>query len=117
VLVRVDQCGDAISFSKKESNAISSIQLNNKSENSIIAYPNPTNSTINLALNLAHNENKILIRVYDMNMKMMKEVSLENLLKGKNIITLDLSNLSSGMYVITLQSEDMLIKTFVVLQK
>lgn len=117
VLVRVDQCGDARSFSKKQNNAISSIQSSVKKENSVIAYPNPTNSIINLQLNLAHNENKISVKVYDINMKIKKEVSLENLLKGINTAKLDLSNLSSGMYVIILQSENMLMKTIVVLQK
>ncbi|HVX28324.1 MAG TPA: T9SS type A sorting domain-containing protein, partial [Parafilimonas sp.] len=117
VLVRVDQCGDARSFSTKQSNVISSIQPEVKKENSIIVYPNPTNSIINLQLNLAHNESKISVKVYDMNMKMMKEVALENLLKGINTSRLDLSKLSSGMYVIILQSEDMISKTFVVLQK
>ena len=117
VLVRIDQCGDARSFSKNQNNVISSIQSKSKKENSIVVYPNPTNSIINLQLNLSHNENKISVKVYDMNMKMMKEISLENLFEGVNTAKLDISKLSSGMYVIILQSEDMIMKTLVELQK
>ncbi len=117
VLVRIDQCGDARSFSKTQNSAISSIQSAVEKENSVIAYPNPANSVVNLAVKLAHNEAKVSVRIYNMNMKMIKEVLLENLLKGENTSKLDLSNLSSGVYVITLQSKDILIRTLVVLQK
>jgi hypothetical protein len=119
VLVRIKQCDDGIFniTDRQKENSVTLSTKNNTAQNSIIAYPNPTNSIINLQLNLTHKEDKISVKVYDMNMKMMKEVSLENLLKGVNIAKLDLSNLSSGMYIITLQSEDILIRTLVVLQK
>ncbi len=117
VLIRIDQCGDAESFSKKDNKLIAQNSKIELTANSITAYPNPTSSAINLAIKLAHNESKLSVRMYDITMKAVKEISLENLLKGSNTITVDLSKFSSGMYVVTVQGTNVLMRTMIVLQK
>jgi len=85
--------------------------------NTLLAYPNPTSSAVNITYTLAHNESKLVLRVYDMNMKPVKEISLQNILQGKNTVSVDLSKFSSGIYAITIQGTDVLMKVLVIVQK
>ncbi len=112
-LIRLSQCSGAANFAIAEKLK----SFSDDAANTLIAYPNPTSSTIHLAIKLVHNENKISVRVYDINMKAVKEISLENLLKGNNMVDIDLSKFSSGMYAVTMQGTDVLMRALIVLQK
>ena len=114
ILIRLSQCSGTPNFAKAEKlKPVAAVNTNN----TLIAYPNPTSSSVNIAFTLAHNESKLSLRVYDGNMKAVKELVLQDLLKGKNTVNVDLSRYSSGIYAITIQGTDMLMKVLVVLQK
>lgn len=113
-LIRLSQCSGTPNFAVAEK--LKPATADN-AVNTLLAYPNPTSSSVNIASTLAHNESKLSLKVYDINMKPVKEISLQNLLKGKNTMPIDLSKFSSGIYTITVQGTDILMKVLVLLQK
>lgn len=70
-------------------------------KNSFIAYPNPTDSIINITNKLSNGENGVL-EVFDANGKkvMQKNVTGEN-----NEINLDVAELSNGVYIYKLNGQ------------
>lgn len=113
VLVRPEACGVLPSSLVADNN-------NNPSDqniNSLFVYPNPTSSQANLVFTLQHDENFGLIKVYDMNMKIVKEFSPATIAAGKHTMALNLENLSAGIYSITLQLTNALLRTRVILTK
>ena len=113
-LIRLSQCSGTPNFAIAEK--LKPVVIS-KAGNTLLAYPNPTSSSVNIAFTLAHNESKLALRVYDGNMQAVKEISLQDRLKGKNTVNVDLSGFSSGIYAITIQSTDILMKVMVVVQK
>ncbi len=113
-LIRLSQCSGTPNFAIAEK--LKPVAVANTS-NILIAYPNPTSSAVNIAFTLAHNESKLSLKVYDGNMKAVKEISLQDRLKGRNTINVDLSKFSSGIYAVIIQGTDMLMKVMVVVQK
>ena len=113
VLVRPEACG-VLPSSLVADNANNPPDQN---INSLFAYPNPTSSLANLVFNLQHSEDYGLIKVYDMNMKIVKEYFLGTEAAGKHTISLNLENLSAGIYSITLQLTRTIIRTRVILTK
>ena len=114
-LIRLSQCSGIPNFSKAEKLKV--FVNGDANANALLAYPNPTSSTVNLAIKLAHNESKVWVRVYDINMKPVKEITVENLIKGNNTVAVDLSKSSSGIYAVIVQGTDVLMRTMIVLQK
>ena len=80
------------------------------------AYPNPTTSQVNIEFHINH-ENKAIIEVYDMSGRKVKEVSFGSLLTGKQHISIDLANLSPGLYDLRLKFSDKSFNTKVMLIK
>ncbi len=69
------------------------------SNNELLLYPNPTSNMLNLNINSIQDYNTL--KVVDISGRVMLVKSLT-----KNSISLDVSNLSKGMYFVTVQSND-----------
>ena len=72
----------------------------------LVAYPNPTQETLTLKINNYKNES-LTYQLYDLQGKLWDSQSL----KGAQS-QLDMKNLAVGTYLLSIQDEDALIKTF-----
>lgn len=72
-----------------------SINQQNIMSNTIVAYPNPTSNTINISNRYTNNSNKTL-EVFDISGKKVIEQKISD---NNEIINLDVSDLSSGIYI------------------
>ncbi|MEP7169529.1 MAG: T9SS type A sorting domain-containing protein [Bacteroidota bacterium] len=81
----------------------------------LAAYPNPASDKVNLTFNIP-TKNSFTISVTDI---YGKNVLSEQIIaeEGDNKIPLDLKNISSGMYSVSLKSSDMLYQTKIMVQK
>ncbi|MCG2420503.1 T9SS type A sorting domain-containing protein [Aequorivita sp. F47161] len=66
-------------------------------KNKIKVVPNPFNDSVSFEFDINESKNAT-ITIYNIMGKVVKSVPIENLQSGKNAITLNLSNFSSGMY-------------------
>ena len=70
--------------------------------NSFVVYPNPATSNVSISFNIV-DKNKVMVTVYDILGNVVSTLSQSNdFEKGNNTISLNTSNLSSGMYTISL---------------
>ncbi|MEZ4921859.1 MAG: S8 family serine peptidase [Crocinitomicaceae bacterium] len=69
-----------------------------ETDNSISIYPNPTNDSQTLVLNLDQ-PNNATIRLLDMNGRVIKEIYSGTVNEGRTTFEVDLSNLSGGFYI------------------
>ena len=76
--------------------------LSNSNPILVSAYPNPFQELIQFSLSNLKN-GKIAIQVFDINGKV---VYIKNHFVENNLITVDLSNLSDGMYLVKLNRKD-----------
>jgi hypothetical protein len=82
-------------------------------ENNISLYPNPSSNIVNINFDYSINENTKLV-VYDMYGKEVMNMDLENFDTGTNAMSINMSNLSSGIYNIHIKSDKATItKSFV----
>ncbi|CAN5721161.1 hypothetical protein BH10BAC2_BH10BAC2_17850 [soil metagenome] len=102
-----------ISGTKQQKNVLRDLP----SSNSLNVFPNPASSTVNLSFTLIQDEKNSVMQVYDMEMRKVKEISLNHLTKGKQKITLNLSSLPSGLYLMILKLSATQLTTKVVLIK
>lgn len=72
-------------------------------EDKFNVYPNPANESINVAVSLTNSENTV-INLVDISGKTIRTMSLGNIQGDKNI-TLDLNDLTTGVYFIELVNE------------
>lgn len=78
-------------------------KLNNTTINSFVLYPNPATSNTSISFNMVE-KNKVNVTVYDVLGNLVSIVSQENEFeKGNNTISLNTSNLSRGIYYISLE--------------
>ncbi len=79
----------------------------NKNEDlNCLLYPNPTNSNLNISYYNPQNQN-INIMLFDINGKLIKIIEDDKYMqKGSNLITLNTNNLQSGLYYITIQTNN-----------
>jgi hypothetical protein len=94
------------------------VSVNVFNEQSISVYPNPTSSDLTVNIN-TDEEMQTKIRVLDMNAKVIREFDYE-LLKGKNVQTLDINNLPAGTYMLQIENdnhEQLTMRRFVKLSK
>ena len=120
VLVRPTSCNylSLKSVTETSSQVIGESKIvNKKPERTLFAYPNPAASEVHLVFDLNKDEKNILIEVYDMNSRKVKEQILDHLTAGKQNIGLNLRNLSSGVYYVSLQLSTERLTTKVVLNK
>jgi hypothetical protein len=66
-------------------------------------YPNPTNESVNIALNLSENKD-INVQIYSMDGKVVTEKSYQNL-SGQQNLNLDIQGLASGTYMVSVNTE------------
>ena len=91
--------------------------VNKKPGPALFAYPNPASLEVHLVFNLDKNEKNILIEVYDINARKVKEQILNHLTAGKQNVGLNLRNLPAGVYYVSLQLSTERLTTKVVLNK
>ena len=72
----------------------------------LVAYPNPTQEILTLKINNYKNE-KLTYQLYDLQGKLWDSQSV----KGAQT-QLDMNNLAVGTYLLSIQDEELLIKTF-----
>lgn len=65
-------------------------------------YPNPTSSALNLSFNLPQSD-AIVVSVHDLNGKLMHQTNIGQKQAGKKDISVDLSGLSTGTYLLKIQ--------------
>ncbi len=81
-------CGDDV-----RENAIEDLSLN--------LYPNPNNGTLNIKLNMSQPAN-LSLSIFDINGKLVKQVPTVSTINGQNELTLDVSKLTAGHYLLRL---------------
>lgn len=74
----------------------SKINKNEKLSDELLIYPVPGNNKINIKWNFVNNDDMLILLIYDKNGKILIEKRI------KNNSELDISNLSSGVYIIKL---------------
>ena len=72
----------------------------------LVAYPNPIQETLTLKINNYNNE-KLIYQLYDLQGKLWNSQSV----KGAHT-QLDMNDLAVGTYLLSIQDEELLIKTF-----
>lgn len=81
-------------------------KVTNEDMNSFVLYPNPASENTTIAFNITE-KNKVSVSVYDVLGNLVSIISQENdFEKGNNTISLNTSNLSSGIYYISLEVND-----------
>jgi hypothetical protein len=90
-----DNCKEAVAI---RSNSATSVNENNVAENSISIFPNPAKS----AINISANRKLISASIFDITGKIQSTYSLNNNEKS----LLDISSLSSGIYLIRVTTND-----------
>jgi hypothetical protein len=78
-------------------NAMVNTNTLSKENYQLTSYPNPFSDQINLALVLEDSD-QVLIKLYDQNGRMIKQILNSNLNAGEHVFDTDLSQLSSGVY-------------------
>ena len=81
-------------------NAVTGVEENEKLNNFSV-YPNPTNNQIIVNFNLTNSEDANLI-VYDATGKVVANHNMGNQNAGQHNVTIDLSHLSNGLYLVNL---------------
>lgn len=78
-------------------------KLTNEDINSFVLYPNPASENTTIAFNIVE-KNKVSVLVYDVLGNLVSIISQNNEFeKGNNTVLLNTSNLSSGIYYISLE--------------
>jgi hypothetical protein len=77
----------------------------------LVAYPNPIQETLTLKINNYNNE-KLIYQLYDLQGKLWDSQSV----KGAQT-QLDMNDLAVGTYLLSIQDEELLIKTFRIIKK
>ena len=77
----------------------------------LVAYPNPTQEILTLKINNYKNE-KLTYQLYDLHGKLWDSQSV----KGAHT-QLDMNNLAVGTYLLSIQDEELLVKTFRIIKK
>lgn len=71
---------------------------------SAILYPNPTNGLLNASFNLSQDIGRLNVTIHDISGKMVQQAQFIELMDGQ-VIALDLTNLSDGVYLLKMESE------------
>jgi len=88
------------------------VGINENAISAINIYPNPANNNININLS-SIKQDKIVITLFDVTGKMV----MNQQVNGGTITALDVTNLSTGIYYITVQTNDNLFKNKISINK
>lgn len=83
--------------------------FDNEDTKSLIALPNPMQTTTNIQFASAIKE-IMFLRLYSLTGRLIYERPV-NVTKGTNVVTLSRNNLSTGIYFISIEGEEMSYKT------
>ncbi len=78
--------------------------INNNFSNSVKIYPNPSTENVNINFE-SSNEELLTVNITDLNGRVVLTEKSE-VIKGNNVLTVKVKDLTSGMYIITLTSEN-----------
>jgi hypothetical protein len=81
---------------------------------SISCFPNPTNDNLTISA-IAEGIGELTARVYDLRGRELK-FSSYSLIKGKNLLTLNLTEFSDGIYFVELKSGEKLVREKIIKQ-
>ena len=79
-------------------------------------YPNPFNPVVNIDYSLSVSD-KVDIRIYDLNGQIVEQLFMGNQTVGNYEISWDASNMSSGIYLLTIQSRNSMLSEQLILLK
>ena len=79
----------------------STIEFEDAYLSKFITFPNPVNSIININL-YSNVEVQLPITLYNISGRVMKQYNMYNIRFGKNIIKLDVNDISTGIYIVTI---------------
>ncbi|MBT7788972.1 MAG: T9SS type A sorting domain-containing protein [Calditrichaeota bacterium] len=95
--------------------AVNLLEISAPDEFGIVsAFPNPFNHSTNISYNLPETDH-LSIALFDLHGRMVTDLVSGEISAGQHIITLDGKSLSSGVYIIQLESSNMLAKQKVTL--
>ncbi|MDX5347794.1 MAG: T9SS type A sorting domain-containing protein [Hymenobacteraceae bacterium] len=83
--------------------------------NSINAYPNPTTGAATIQVNLKK-ASEVSVKIFNMMGQQVATVPAKQLAEGNNNISVDMSNLASGMYLYTVEAENFTVTNRIVKQ-
>jgi len=83
--------------------SVPNVALSNTS--TFLIYPNPTSDYVNVKFE-NFNESNVEISIYDLNGKILLNKKFNSLSKGIQTITIPVSRLNSGTYIVSLKSKD-----------
>jgi hypothetical protein len=112
----VDQNGDTViyipgnSYSTSASEYFKQLDVpsgieSNKSINSVNLYPNPTNGNARLSI-VASESDEFNVTVYDVTGKQVMNMPRVSVQQGNNLVQLQTADLNSGMYYVSITSND-----------
>ncbi len=109
----IDGCGNRIinsSVKKKPAtnhtesiNTSASSSVNSSDLKGLRVFPNPSSAIVHLEFTTDKPVNKVMVEVYNAQMQHVKDITLGNLVQGKQNMTVNLNSLASGMYFIIVQ--------------
>ena len=102
LIAMLGMCSDTISLTEIINVGISEIEISNVS---VSIYPNPVNEQATLELNLIEASN-MTIHVYDISGQLIANVFQGQMSAGKTNLTLNTSNLVSGVYFTSIISDN-----------
>lgn len=70
----------------------------------LLVYPNPTNTQINVSLNTNYTTGDNVL-MYSMTGQLVKQVTVNEINAGRTVITIPISNLAAGVYIIRVVKE------------
>lgn len=76
-----------------------------KHPNTVSVYPNPTNGSLRVSFN-ATNENEVSIVLFDITGRKVNELIQNKLMNGNQVLDLNLSDVKSGIYFLTIKTGD-----------
>ena len=105
----VEDVEASFNFGSATSNAVrteNTLNVNEASINSSLSlYPNPTNDNLNVAFQLKNADN-ISIDIYNLVGQLVSSKDFGTISSGYTLKTLDVSNLSSGFYMVNINTSD-----------
>jgi hypothetical protein len=69
----------------------------------MITYPNPSSTNTTLSFEL-EKEGDVMVSVYSISGALVKKITKEKLMAGKQELTIDSETLNEGIYIIKMQS-------------
>jgi CubicO group peptidase (beta-lactamase class C family) len=87
---------------------VSTPEIPQKEQTVLNIYPNPSSGSSSIKINLPEKEN-VCLSVYNINGQIVKNLYQDFMDKGPNELILDCNNLTSGIYLINLKTENVIL--------